>query len=68
MTGAVGLITEPGQAEAILAGGKADLVLLARQLLRDRYWPPHAAQALGVEVPWPNQGESRRAVNPATSD
>jgi len=55
MTGAVGLITEPAQAEAIVAGGKADLVLLARQLLRDPYWPLHAAQALGVEVPWPNQ-------------
>jgi len=55
MTGAVGLITEPAQAEAIVAGGKADLVLLARQLLRDPYWPLHAAQALGVEVPWPSQ-------------
>jgi 2,4-dienoyl-CoA reductase-like NADH-dependent reductase (Old Yellow Enzyme family) len=55
MTGAVGLITEPQQAEAIVTGGKADLVLLARQLLRDPYWPLHAAQALGVEIPWPNQ-------------
>jgi 2,4-dienoyl-CoA reductase-like NADH-dependent reductase (Old Yellow Enzyme family) len=54
-TGAVGLITGPAQAEAIVAGGQADLVLLARQMLRDPYWPFHAAQALGVEVGWPVQ-------------
>jgi 2,4-dienoyl-CoA reductase-like NADH-dependent reductase (Old Yellow Enzyme family) len=47
MTGAVGLITEPAQAEAILQGGQADLIVIARQLLRDPYWPLHAAQALG---------------------
>jgi 2,4-dienoyl-CoA reductase-like NADH-dependent reductase (Old Yellow Enzyme family) len=44
---AVGLITEPEQAQAILAEGKADMVLLARALLRDPYWPLHAAAALG---------------------
>jgi 2,4-dienoyl-CoA reductase-like NADH-dependent reductase (Old Yellow Enzyme family) len=55
MTGAVGLITEPAQAEAVVAEEKADLVLLARQMLRDPYWPLHAAQALGAEVRWPNQ-------------
>jgi 2,4-dienoyl-CoA reductase-like NADH-dependent reductase (Old Yellow Enzyme family) len=54
-TGAVGLITEPVQAERILAAGDADIVLLARQLLRDPYWPLHAAHALGVDVPWPPQ-------------
>lgn len=54
-TGAVGLITEPGQAEQVLAEGSADLVLLARELLRDPRWPLRAAQALGVEVPWPAQ-------------
>ncbi len=54
-TGAVGLITEPEQAEAIVAGGSADAVLLARALLRDPYWPLHAARALGADVPWPNQ-------------
>jgi 2,4-dienoyl-CoA reductase-like NADH-dependent reductase (Old Yellow Enzyme family) len=54
-TGAVGLITEPAQAEAILAEGAADAVFLARQLLRDPYWPLHAARALGVDVPWPVQ-------------
>ncbi|HEX4567750.1 MAG TPA: NADH:flavin oxidoreductase/NADH oxidase [Vicinamibacterales bacterium] len=46
-TGAVGLITEPAQAEAILGAGQADLIIMARQLLRDPYWPLHAAQALG---------------------
>ncbi len=54
-TGAVGLITEPAQAEAILAEGKADVVLLARQLLRDPYWPLRAAAELGGEHPWPVQ-------------
>jgi 2,4-dienoyl-CoA reductase-like NADH-dependent reductase (Old Yellow Enzyme family) len=47
------MITEPAQAEAIVAGGQADLVLLARQMLRDPYWPLHAAQALGADVGWP---------------
>jgi len=54
-TGAVGCITEPAQAEQIVATGQADAVLLARQMLRDPYWPLHAAKALHVEVPWPNQ-------------
>jgi len=54
-TGAVGLITEPTQADAIVAGGQADLVLLARELLRDPYWPLHAARALGTKGPWPAQ-------------
>jgi 2,4-dienoyl-CoA reductase-like NADH-dependent reductase (Old Yellow Enzyme family) len=49
-TGAVGLITEPTQAEAIVASGQADMVLLARQMLRDPYWPQHAAAALGVKL------------------
>ncbi|HJV49345.1 MAG TPA: NADH:flavin oxidoreductase/NADH oxidase [Geothrix sp.] len=52
-TGAVGLITEPDQAERILAEGSADLVLLARELLRNPRWPLHAGQVLGAEVPWP---------------
>lgn len=54
-TGAVGMITEPKQAEAILQAGEADCVLLARELLRDPYWPYHAGKALGVELPVPNQ-------------
>ena len=54
-TGAVGLITEARQAEQIVATGQADAVLLARALLRDPYWPLHAAQELGAEVEWPLQ-------------
>jgi 2,4-dienoyl-CoA reductase-like NADH-dependent reductase (Old Yellow Enzyme family) len=54
-TCAVGLITEARQAEAIVAGGEADLVFLARALLRDPYWPLHAAQELGAEVDIPPQ-------------
>lgn len=59
-TGAVGLITEPEQAEEILKTGQADLVLLARELLRDPYWPLHAASRLGIQVPWPPQYERAR--------
>jgi len=55
MTGAVGLITEPEQAEEIVRLGRADVVLLARQMLRDPYWPLHAAQALGDPVTPPLQ-------------
>jgi 2,4-dienoyl-CoA reductase-like NADH-dependent reductase (Old Yellow Enzyme family) len=54
-TGAVGLITEPAQAEQILVDGAADAVLLARELLRDPHWPLRAAHELGVEVRWPEQ-------------
>jgi 2,4-dienoyl-CoA reductase-like NADH-dependent reductase (Old Yellow Enzyme family) len=54
-TGAVGLITSPEHAEAIVAGGYADVVLLARELLRDPYWPLHAAETLGDAIPWPQQ-------------
>jgi len=52
-TAAVGLITEPGQAEQILASDQADLIVMARELLRDPYWPIHAALQLGhaPEVP-----------------
>jgi len=45
-TGAVGMITDPHHADEIIRSGKADLVLLAREFLRDPYWPLHAAQAL----------------------
>jgi 2,4-dienoyl-CoA reductase-like NADH-dependent reductase (Old Yellow Enzyme family) len=54
-TGAVGLITEPEQAEEIVASGQADAVFLARAELRDPYWPLHAAKQLGVEATWPVQ-------------
>jgi 2,4-dienoyl-CoA reductase-like NADH-dependent reductase (Old Yellow Enzyme family) len=54
-TGAVGMITEPADAEAIVAEGRADLVFLARELLRDPYWPLFAARAVGAKVTWPEQ-------------
>jgi 2,4-dienoyl-CoA reductase-like NADH-dependent reductase (Old Yellow Enzyme family) len=54
-TGAVGLITTAQQAESIIAGGRADLVFMARELLRDPYFPLRAAQELGEDVDWPDQ-------------
>jgi 2,4-dienoyl-CoA reductase-like NADH-dependent reductase (Old Yellow Enzyme family) len=54
-TAAVGLITEAAQADEIIRSGRADLVLLARELLRDPHWPLHAAQQLGHGEPWPAQ-------------
>jgi len=54
-TGAVGLITEPLQAEGILAQEQADLVLLGRELLRDPRWPLRAARELNLATPWPAQ-------------
>jgi 2,4-dienoyl-CoA reductase-like NADH-dependent reductase (Old Yellow Enzyme family) len=77
-TAAVGQITEPVQADQIVRNGEADLVLLAREFLRDPYWPLHAAEALGAAITWPPQylraahrtstarepvGESRESVN-----
>jgi len=52
---AVGLITSPEQAEAIVDGGRADLVLMARELLRDPHFPLRASTALKAEGPWPRQ-------------
>jgi 2,4-dienoyl-CoA reductase-like NADH-dependent reductase (Old Yellow Enzyme family) len=54
-TAAVGLITEPVQANTIVSEGSADLVFLARAMLRDPYWPVHAAATLGETVSWPMQ-------------
>ena len=54
-TGAVGLITTPEQAAAIIAAGDADVVLIARESLRDPYFPRRAAQALGAEITAPVQ-------------
>jgi len=54
-TAAVGLITDPIQANGILVQGEADLVLLAREFLRDPSWPVHAAAALGEPAAWPRQ-------------
>ena len=54
-TGAVGLITAPAQADHIIRNGQADLVLLAREMLRDPYWPLRAAREVGHAVSWPVQ-------------
>ena len=54
-TGTVGMITDPAQAETIIRTGQADAVLLARELLRDPYWPRRAAQELGVKLKPPVQ-------------
>jgi len=56
-TGTVGLITNPVQAEQIVATGLADVVFLARELLRNPYWPLQAAKTLGAEHLWPIQYE-----------
>jgi 2,4-dienoyl-CoA reductase-like NADH-dependent reductase (Old Yellow Enzyme family) len=53
-SGTVGYITEPAQAEQIVATGQADVVLLGREMLRDFYWPLHAAKTLHADVWWPN--------------
>lgn len=55
LTGAVGLITTPQQAEDIITSGRADAVLLARELLRDPYFPLRAARELGQDIAWPAQ-------------
>jgi 2,4-dienoyl-CoA reductase (NADPH2) len=55
MTGAVGMITEPSDANQLIVDGKADIVLLARAMLRDPYWALHAAEALHVDAAWPDQ-------------
>jgi 2,4-dienoyl-CoA reductase-like NADH-dependent reductase (Old Yellow Enzyme family) len=54
-TGAVGMITDPAQAETTLTSEQADLVFLARQLLRDPYWPRRAAKALDAKIKPPDQ-------------
>jgi 2,4-dienoyl-CoA reductase-like NADH-dependent reductase (Old Yellow Enzyme family) len=54
-TGAVGMIAQPQQADDIISRGDADVVLLARAMLHDPYWPLHAAEALGEEITWPKQ-------------
>ncbi len=60
LTGAVGMITSPEQAQHILATGQADLVLLAREFLRDPYWPLRAAHVLKQSAAWPKQYERAR--------
>jgi 2,4-dienoyl-CoA reductase-like NADH-dependent reductase (Old Yellow Enzyme family) len=55
MTGTVGLIETKEQVAEILAKNQADLVLMAREFLRDPYWPLRAARALGHKISWPAQ-------------
>jgi len=55
MTGAVGMITDPAQADQIVRSGQADVVIMARQFLREPYWPLLAAKALGYDIQWPEQ-------------
>ena len=55
LTASVGLVTSPAQADEIIRNGRADLVLLGRELLRDPYWPLHAAQLLKQPPPVPAQ-------------
>lgn len=55
MSAAVGLIADPMQADEIVRNGRADMVLLGRELLRDPHWPQHAARALRQPVPFPPQ-------------
>jgi len=60
LTGAVGMITAPEQAQHIIATGQADIVLLARELLREPYWPLRAAYVLKQQIAWPKQYERAR--------
>jgi 2,4-dienoyl-CoA reductase-like NADH-dependent reductase (Old Yellow Enzyme family) len=57
LTAAVGVITDPAQADQIVRTGQADVVVLARQFLREPYWPLLAARALGYDIKWPIQYE-----------
>ena len=62
LTGAVGLITAAKEAEQILDKGQADLIVIARQFLRDPYFPLHAAKGLNFEIPWPVQYERAKKL------
>ena len=61
ITGAVGMITTARQAEDILVKKQADLILLAREFLRDPHFPLHAAKQLNADIPWPEQYERAKA-------
>lgn len=56
-TGAVGMITSAQQADTIVRSGQADVVVMAREFLRQPYWPLRAAKELGHDFPWPKQYE-----------
>jgi 2,4-dienoyl-CoA reductase-like NADH-dependent reductase (Old Yellow Enzyme family) len=55
LTAGVGMITSPEQAENIIRTGQADLIVLAREMLRNPYWPLYAAEKLKTDIPWPDQ-------------
>ncbi|HNS06109.1 MAG TPA: oxidoreductase, partial [Candidatus Saccharicenans sp.] len=55
LTGGVGFITSPEQAETVIRSGQADIVLLGREILRHPYWPLEAAKKLRAEIRWPEQ-------------
>lgn len=55
LTGAVGFITSPIQAETIIRTGQSDIILMAKEMLRNPYWPLHAAKELKADIKWPNQ-------------
>jgi len=62
MTGAVGLITEPEQAQFIIETGEADAVFLARAMIRNPRWALNAAEKLGVKIQWPHQLERGQTI------
>lgn len=62
LTASVGLITTAREAEQILSEEKADLIIMARQLLREPYFPLHAAKQLGADIKWPSQYERARQM------
>lgn len=64
-TGAVGLITTPEEGERILARGQADVILMAREFLRDPYFPLYAAAELDIDFPWPKQYERAKIARAA---
>ena len=63
MTSAVGMITQPEQAEEIVASGKADAVMLAREMLRNPHWPQMAAEKLGIKIDVPLQYDRARTLS-----
>lgn len=67
LTSAVGLITESAQAEEIISSGKADAVMLGREMLRNPRWAMAAAEELGVRITWPLQLERARKLSPRRS-
>ncbi len=66
-TGAVGFIIDPAQADHIVRTGQADIVLIAREMLRDPYWPLHAAERMGRPASWPVQYLRAAPATPPSS-